>query len=313
MEQVASAIEPFGFTAEAGQLRVKASELRARRATPGAPPIVPVVYDVPAVIPSPPVPTPVYVAPPAARTASVSAPNGLRLRSQPNEGSSELGLLPLGTTVTVLQEGLPPTNAAPRGWTKVRTSAGQEGFVSSEWLQAGDPSTPYVQPAVPTTASIRTATVTAPSGLRIRSQPNESSSIVSEEAWFGTKVQIVQEGFPPTAAAPSGWTKVRAPSGKEGYASAQWLQLDAPVPAISGSRIAIGNRGSYRCAAPGGCRLRDRPAGRTLAFVRKGDTVDVQRRLSGGRADARSPGAEGGWAEVVYERKLGWLPSEWLV
>lgn len=73
------------------------------------------------------------------KAASVTAPSGLKLRAQPSENASQLALLSKGTVVTVLETGFPATANAPKGWTKVRTASGSEGFVSTEWLSISSP------------------------------------------------------------------------------------------------------------------------------------------------------------------------------
>lgn len=67
------------------------------------------------------------------KTARVTAPNGVKLRSGPSENTAMLALVPLNTVVDVLEEGFPPTPAASRGWSKVK-SGGRDGFVTNEWI-----------------------------------------------------------------------------------------------------------------------------------------------------------------------------------
>lgn len=73
------------------------------------------------------------------KAASVTAPSGLKLRAQPSENAAQVALLPKGAVVTVLETGFSSTPAAPKGWTKVRTASGSEGFVSTEWLSISSP------------------------------------------------------------------------------------------------------------------------------------------------------------------------------
>lgn len=77
--------------------------------------------------------------PGSSSSAKVTAPSGLKLRSQPNENSQQLALLDEGTVVTVVKTGFPPTGRAPKGWTQVRTEGGEEGYVSTEWLSISSP------------------------------------------------------------------------------------------------------------------------------------------------------------------------------
>lgn len=85
----------------------------------------------------------------------------------------------------------------------------------------------------------KTALVTA-SQLFLRSSPNENSASLGMFS-HGTKVDVLEEGFAPTLKASRGWTKVRV-GGKEGFMSAEWLQVGAsskadipPPPAPSPS------------------------------------------------------------------------------
>lgn len=70
---------------------------------------------------------------PPIKVAFVTAMSGLKIRSAPTERANALDVVQHLSRVIVLEEDLPPTTAAPKGWTKVRAGA-IEGFVSSEWL-----------------------------------------------------------------------------------------------------------------------------------------------------------------------------------
>jgi hypothetical protein len=72
-------------------------------------------------------------------SAKVTAPNGVKLRAQPNENSTMKSLLSYGTPLSVIKTGLPSTPAAPKGWTQVRTESGAEGYVTTEWLSISSP------------------------------------------------------------------------------------------------------------------------------------------------------------------------------
>lgn len=88
-----------------------------------------------------------------------------------------------------------------------------------------------VSDLVPSSTS---ATITAPSGLKLRSKPNENSSMISLLG-KGTAVSIVAKDFPPTNVAPKGWTQVRTEGGQEGYVSTEWLSISTPTSATSGN------------------------------------------------------------------------------
>jgi len=85
------------------------------------------------------IPTPFTDAPSSSSSATVTAPNGVKLRAQPNENSTQKAMLSKGTTLAVLKTDFPATAAAPKGWTQVRTAAGVEGYVTTEWLSLSTP------------------------------------------------------------------------------------------------------------------------------------------------------------------------------
>jgi hypothetical protein len=76
---------------------------------------------------------------PPIKVAIVTAMSGLKIRELPSEQAKVLDLVHHLNRVVVLEEDLPATPAAPKGWTKVRAGA-IEGFVSSEWLADAPPS-----------------------------------------------------------------------------------------------------------------------------------------------------------------------------
>ena len=65
-----------------------------------------------------------------ARAEYVTAPSGLRLRKQPEDGEI-IKVIPFGTEVTVLDDPVP-------GWLLVEYD-GDEGVMSAEWLSLDDP------------------------------------------------------------------------------------------------------------------------------------------------------------------------------
>jgi len=80
-----------------------------------------------------------------------------------------------------------------------------------------------------------TATVTAPSGVKLRSAPNEvTGAVIGAGLPSKTVVTVLAKDFPPTPVAPKGWTKVRAPDGREGYVTTEWLSISSPTSASSG-------------------------------------------------------------------------------
>lgn len=157
-----------------------------------------------------------------------------------------------------------------------------------------------------------TASIAAPSGLSLRTQPDEKSARL-ELLPFNSFVAILDNGglAPATAAAPVGWFHVQSTGGKIGWASAEWVMFgtdkergmtpeqeaeyhkrmserEAPIFAGAASpwwerrRPRVGSRPA-RCLIPGGCKLRTSPsaAAPASAMVEQGATVQVLRQSDG--------------------------------
>jgi len=135
----------------------------------------------------------------------------------------------------------PPADVIPKFIPGVNPPAGKtipENPVSPLPAIPSLPSIPTAPIPIPVPAPIepsdKTGTVTAPSGLRLRSSATTSSSTL-ELMIFGTRVKLIALDSTPTSDAPKGWWKVSTPSGKTGYASAEFISPDAaplPLPAI---------------------------------------------------------------------------------
>jgi hypothetical protein len=122
---------------------------------------------------------------PTAATATVTAPSGIKLRAQPNENSAQKALLSKGTSLTVIKTGLPPTGAAPKGWTQVRTASGVEGYVTTEWLSISTPSSASSGNTSSPSSAIVPSLPSSGGGL---TKPSASSSI------FDNKLLMVGGG-----------------------------------------------------------------------------------------------------------------------
>lgn len=180
------------------------------------------------------------------------------------------------------------------------------------------PTPPSPQPApAPTPAAVYTASIIAPSGLRLRTGPDERNPS-QQTTPYGTKVKVLETGFPATPEAPKGWAKIQVPSGLQGYSSVEWLHFDAPAPpTVSGVVLgkAEGPARFAKCLAPSGCRLRHAPKATSphKTVIPHGATVRLIQAIPGPKSEHRSPGP-GGWSRVLYNGHLdGWIPSEWLV
>lgn len=153
----------------------------------------------------------------------VVAPSGLKLRSGPGVSFPEVGpVMPFGARVQVAQD-------VANGWTQLSSPAGFTCNNCAEapggpWLSstppalAAVPGSPPPMPAVSPTGVVVsttvpgvTATVIAPSGLKLRSGagtnfPQVGMMILPN----GTPVKVLQS-------AANGWTEVQPPTGPSGF------------------------------------------------------------------------------------------------
>lgn len=107
----------------------------------------PVTPQIPPPAPTPPTPSgpalePVAAAalPPGATPARVTA-SSLFVRETPADNGRAVSRVPQGATLAIIEAGppSPPTPAAPRGWQKIRTPRGIDGYVSVEYIEIGQP------------------------------------------------------------------------------------------------------------------------------------------------------------------------------
>ena len=124
---------------------------------------------------------------------------GLRLRSQPNTKSEILKVLKFNEQVDVLNE-------AENGWYKVKTKDGQEGFCFAQYLSIKNKYT-----------NSNIGTVNSDNGLRLRSQPNKNSNVLSVLK-FNEQVDVIDENY-------NNWYKVKTKDGQEGFCFAEFLTV----------------------------------------------------------------------------------------
>lgn len=302
LEALAYDLETYGLTVEAAKLRAKAAEIRARRAQPGVTVIPPTVPSFPTSTPG--VPTN------AGQTATVvTVSDPLTLRAAPN--GSEVGKLPKGATVTVLNwDGGGPTSNAPQGWALV-TYADKMGYASKQYLQLGGGAAPSASTPPPGPATLQTAVVTtAKDPLTLRATPNGSE--VGKLPKGSTVIVLDWSASGPTSNSSQGWARVGY-AGKTGYASKNYLTLTSQVTTSGVPKASDGKLRPVTCLAPQGCRIRATPSpnGKALAVLPNGETASLVRHVSGAKGSAASPGP-GGWCLVRWANFQGWVPSEWM-
>jgi cell wall-associated NlpC family hydrolase len=223
-------------------------------------------------------------------SATVSGTNGTGVRCRTSGSLS-------GGIITVLAEGTTVTTrgASSGGWTPV-TCAGQNGFVSSEYLTVGGGgSTPTPAPG----GSAGTATVSGTNGDGVRCRTSGSTS--------GSIITVLAEGtsVPTTGASSGGWTPVTC-GGQAGFVSSQYLTVNGggggstptPTPAPGGTA------GSAKVTGTNGDGVRCRTSGST-----SGSIITV---LAEGTTVATRGAASGGWTPVTCGGQAGFVSSQYL-
>ncbi len=261
-------------------------------------------------------------------TATIVTNSGrLRVRSGPGANYDIVTYLNNGDTVTVL--------SVEGEWAQIRTADGQEGFVSTAFLQmneadtadtsatASDASqTAATEPAdsastastVEEAASAETATpaegersaaVSTSNGrLRVRSGPGADYDIVAYLNDGDTVTVLSVEGD---------WAKIRTADGQEGYTSVEFLNIEeAPAPETDtqaesenpteGETAAQEAEGTATISTTSGrLRVRSGPGANydIVAYLYNGDTVTVL-SIDGEWAKVRTEDGEEGYVSVSF-------------
>lgn len=233
--------------------------------TPTSTPVTPTATSTPA--------TPTATATPGTTTGTVTNTGGdnLRCRTAPVSGTIITSLGP-GTQVQVRG---PLTN----GWYPVRC-AGQDGWVSAEYLTLGGTSTPTPTPTPGTTFG--TVANTGGDNLRCRVSPINGSIITSLGP--GTRVEV--RG--PVA---SGWYPVRC-ANQNGWVSAQYLTVGAGNPG-PGPGTTVGYIDTAG-AASANCRSQPSLSGGIITTVAYGSQVTIRGTASNDWTPVRC-GNQDGW------------------
>ncbi len=261
-------------------------------------------------------------------TATIVTNSGrLRVRSGPGANYDIVTYLNNGDTVTVL--------SVEGEWAQIRTADGQEGFVSTAFLQmneadtadtsatASDASqTAATEPAdTASTASTveeaasaetaaqaegeRSAAVSTSNGrLRVRSGPGADYDIVAYLNDGDTVTVLSVEGD---------WAKIRTADGQEGYTSVEFLNIEeAPAPETDtqaesenpteGETAAQEAEGTATISTTSGrLRVRSGPGANydIVAYLYNGDTVTVL-SIDGEWAKVRTEDGEEGYVSVSF-------------
>ena len=260
------------------------------------------------------------------RTATIVTGSGrLRVRSGPGADYDIVAYLNNGDTVTVL--------SVEGDWAQIRTADGQEGYVSTEFLQmeeadaadtaataedASEADTAEQAEAAGTTEEAaaadtgaqaegeRSAVVSTSNGrLRVRSGPGADYDIVAYLNDGDTVTVLSVEGD---------WAKIRTADGQEGYTSAEYLIIEE-VPAAEAATEAESEASAEAGTAAeqeaegtavistesGRLRVRSGPGANydIVAYLYNGDTVTVL-SIDGDWAKIRTENGEEGYVSVSF-------------
>ena len=260
------------------------------------------------------------------RTATIVTGSGrLRVRSGPGADYDIVAYLNNGDTVTVL--------SVEGDWAQIRTADGQEGYVSTEFLQmeeadaadtaataedaseadtaeqAESAGTAEEAAAADTGAQAegeRSAVVSTSNGrLRVRSGPGADYDIVA----------YLNDGDAVTVLSVEGdWAKIRTADGQEGYTSAEYLIIEeapaaeAATEAESEASAEAGTAAEQEAEGTavistesGRLRVRSGPGANydIVAYLYNGDTVTVL-SIDGDWAKIRTENGEEGYVSVSF-------------
>ena len=260
------------------------------------------------------------------RTATIVTGSGrLRVRSGPGADYDIVAYLNNGDTVTVL--------SVEGDWAQIRTADGQEGYVSTEFLQmeeadaadtaataedASEADTAEQAEAAGTAEEAaaadtgaqaegeRSAVVSTSNGrLRVRSGPGADYDIVAYLNDGDTVTVLSVEGD---------WAKIRTADGQEGYTSAEYLIIEEAPAAEAATEAESEASAEAETAAEqeaegtavistesGRLRVRSGPGANydIVAYLYNGDTVTVL-SIDGDWAKIRTENGEEGYVSVSF-------------
>ncbi len=232
---------------------------------------------------------------------------GLRCRTAPSTAGARITGLPEGSTVAIRGVSL-------GGWTPV-TCAGQDGWVSANYLRtiaAPSPTTPTpsptpavtpsVTPTAPPGSQLGEATVSGTGGLGLRCRTAPSTA--------GVQITTMAEGarVPVIGPATGTWLPVRC-AGRDGWSSLTYLRVTWTADQVSTPTATPGEAATGTVANSGGanvrCRALPSPQGTILASLAPGTRVDVLGPIDGGWLPVRCAGRDGYmWAEYIVVNSM---------
>lgn len=251
-------------------------------------------------------------------TAKVNAASGLTLRANPSSNSKQVALLDDKTEVIVLDKNGPTeTIEGKKGnWYKIK-SGNDEGYVFSGFLTMKGQESEGTQEAVqkPKKQGVdlnkfnrptkeKEAYVAAPSGIKLRSQPDIDSEEVGV-APYDAQLEVVENINPQEKPKCVGgvvgqWIKVKYKD-KEGYVVNTFVRMFASAPRPLEMEVATPS-GVILRAAPGktGKQIIAAPTGAMLEIVNNCGILDRSR-------DVQIGDRTGTWIKVKYKGKVGYV------
>ena len=214
-------------------------------------------------------------------TATVTAKNGLNVRSGAGTSYSKLGALPYNKTVTVTGQ--------KNGWYSINYS-GKVGYICGSYVNYSGGSTSSGGSSGSTTSSGGTYTVTA-SALNVRKGPGTSNAIL------GT----LSNGAVVTASGESnGWLKITY-KGQTGWISKKYTKSGGSTSGSGGSS----GSGSSTTAKSGTVTC-------SALNVRKGPSTSYGKigSLSNGYKFSYTEESNG-WLKISYQGQKGWISKSY--
>lgn len=231
-----------------------------------------------------------------AKTAVVTAAEGLNVRSGPGTGHAVLTHAPPGAQL--------PVSGTSGDWVRVKLPSGQEGWVAGWYVRVKTKAAaPTPAPAVQKTAVVETTT-----GLNVRSGPGTDRAVVTQAA-PGTRL--------PVTGGSGEWVRVKLATGQEGWVAGWYVRVEstpvnpAPVsPAVpADATVPTGAPPAGEEAVPPG----------TTAVV-KTESVDIKDGPAPGAATVACAMREyelsvtarsGTWYKVEFAPgAAGWVPGD---
>lgn len=251
-------------------------------------------------------------------TAKVNAASGLTLRAKPSSDSKQVALLDHKSEVIVLDKNGPAeTIEGKKGnWYKIK-SGNDEGYVFSGFLimqgQESEGTQETEQKAKKQGIDLnkfnrptkeKEAYVAAPSGIRLRSQPDIDSEEVAV-APYDAQLEVIENINPQEKAKCIGgligqWIKVKYKD-KEGYVVNAFVRMFASSPRPLEMEVATPS-GVILRAAPGktGKQVIAVPTGAMLELVNNCASLDEANVVQIGDNT-------GTWVKVKYKGKVGYV------